>query len=322
MAPERGGPRYCSILVAPPERADWLLAAKKFGADGVMMDLEDMVPMARKREARAAASDAIRQLKDEALGRFVRINGWHSGELIDDLLAITGEGLDGVALPKVEAAHDIKSLDMVLGELERARHLAVGSVEIIPLAETASGMYFYHDLVSASPRVKRAYGVAYNKRTGDAAQCINLKLGPDGREWIPVGVHILLAARAAGVTHIFGGTAPKPDDLEMVRQVAELSRTYGANSAFCIHPSHIPIINEVYSPTQEEVDHARAVLTAAGQAARADGGSSPPVDGEYAGSARIRAALDVIADARTAGMAVGDVPGAELQEGPAEDFRR
>jgi citrate lyase subunit beta / citryl-CoA lyase len=313
MAPQRGGPRYRSILVAAPQHVDWLLAAKKLGADGVMIDLEDMVPLASKREARAAASEVIDQLKGDRLGRFVRINGWHSGELIDDLLAITTEGLDGVALPKVEAAHDIKALDMVLGELERARHLPVGSVEIIPLAETASGMYFYHDLVAASPRVKRAYGVAYNKRTGDAAQCINLKLSPDGTEWIPIGVHILLAARAAGVAHIFGGTAPEPDDLEAVRRVGELSRIYGANSAFCVHPSHIPIINEIYSPTQEEIDHARAVLATASQAAHADGGSPPPVDGEYAGHARIRAALDIIVDARDAGIAVGDLPDIELQ---------
>lgn len=313
MAPQRSGPRYRSILVASPQHADWLLGARKLGADGIMMDLEDMVPAARKREARAAASDVIGQLKNEELGRFVRINGWRSGELIEDLLAITAEGLDGVALPKAEAAHDIKALDMVLGELELARHLPAGSVEIIPLAETASGMYFYHDLVDASPRVKRAYGVAYNKRTGDAAQCINLKLSPDGKEWIPIGAHILLAARAAGVAHIFGGTAPDPDDLAAVRQVAELSRVYGANSAFCIHPSHIPIINEIYSPTREEIDHARAVLATASQAAHADGGSSLPVDGEYAGHERIRAALDLIADARDAGMAVGVVPDIELQ---------
>jgi citrate lyase subunit beta/citryl-CoA lyase len=313
MAPHRGGPRYRSILVAAPQNVDWLLAAKKLGADGVMIDLEDMVPLARKREARAAASDVIDQLKGDRLGRFVRINGWQSGQLIDDLLTVAREGLDCVALPKVETAHDIKALDMVLGELERARRLPLGHIEILPLAETASGMYFYHDLVAASPRVKRAYGVAYNKRTGDAAQCINLKLGPEGREWIPIGVHILLAARAAGVAHIFGGTAPQPDDLEAVRQVAELSRIYGANSAFCIHPSHIPIINEIYSPTQEEIDHARVVLATASQAAHADGGSPLPGDGEYAGLARIRAALDIIADARDAGIAVGDVPDIELQ---------
>lgn len=313
MAPQRGGPRYRSILVAAPQHADWLLAAKKLGADGIMMDLEDMVPRAEKRAARATGRDVIGQLQGDALGRFVRVNGWRSGELIEDLLAIATDGLDGVALPKTEAAHDIKALDLVLGELERARRLPLGHIEIIPLAETASGMYFYHDLVAASPRVKRAYGVAYNKRTGDAAQCINLKLSPDGQEWIPIGAHILLAARAAGVTHIFGGTASQPDDLEAVRQVATLSRTYGANSAFCIHPSHIPIINEIYSPTREEIDHARAVLATASQAAHADGGSSLPVDGEYAGHERIRAALDLIADARDAGMAVGVVPDIELQ---------
>jgi hypothetical protein len=76
MAPQRGGPRFRSILVASPRHADWLLGAKKLGADGIMMDLEDMVPMAGKREARALASDVIGQLKGPRLTGFVRLNSW------------------------------------------------------------------------------------------------------------------------------------------------------------------------------------------------------------------------------------------------------
>lgn len=307
----RGGPRYRSILFLPGHRREAMLESPTSAADAVMFDLEDMVPVGEKARARETTAAAIGALRGEKLGRFVRINGWDTGHLLDDLLVVVVDGLNGVALPKSESADDVKALDRILTELERARGLRPGSIEIVPLAETAAGMWSSHELASASPRVKRYYGVANATQQGDGARSLNLRLSRSGQEWIPVGVHILLAARAAGITHILGATAMEPDDLANARSLAELSKGYGANGALCIHRSHVAILNEVYSPTQAEVDHAREVLIAM-EAAIQRGESSTVVDGELATYSHVRTARDTIRIAEDLGMTVGEVPEIEL----------
>jgi citrate lyase subunit beta/citryl-CoA lyase len=311
MVKERGGPRYRSMLFAPYQKADWLLAGVALGADAVVFDLEDMVPVAQKREARDVTRDGITQLMDQPIGRFVRINGWQTGYLVDDLFAVVTDGLDGVGLPKSESANDVVALDFLLTELEVQRGLPPGHIEIIPFAETASGMFLSYELITASPRVKRYYGVINATQEGDGAHSLNLKLSRDGHEWIPIGTHILLAARAAGVTNILGATAMEPENLVAARQLAELSAAYGANGALVVHPQLIPIINDVYSPSKEEVEHAREVVLAVASGL-GRGESATVFNGEIATYSHVRAALDLLAVAASFGIDVGELPDIEL----------
>lgn len=307
MVGERGGPRYRSILFAPYQRHDWLSDIVALGADAVMCDLEDMVPVPQKPEARDAVTELIHDTQQLPIGRLVRINGWGTGHTVADLMAVVRPGLDCVALPKAETRDDVMAIDRIITELEAERGVPAGHIEILPLAETAAGLHFTYEMAMASPRVRRFYGIANATREGDGARALRLRLGRDGAEWIPIGAQVLVAARAAGVSHIMGATAMEPDNLERARRLAELSFTYGANGALCIHPSHIAILNEVYSPTAQEVDHARAILLAIHEAL-AQGGSSTVVDGETATYSHVRSALDVIELARAAGMPVGELP--------------
>ena len=313
MTAGRGGRRYRSMLFLSGHHLAPMLDSPSSGADAVMFDLEDMVPVAEKATARTTIAHALAALRTERLGRFVRINGWSTGNLLDDLLAIVGAGLDGIGLPKAENVDDVKSLDRILSELERSRGLTPGSIEIIPLAEPAAGMWASFDLASASTRVKRFYGVANATQQGDGARSLNLRLSRSGQEWIPVGVHILLGARAAGITHLLGATAMEPDDLANARALAELSKGYGADGALCIHRSHVPILNEVYSPTAAEIEHSRAMLVTVDAAIR-KGESTAIVDGELATYSHVRTALDMIRMAREMGLPVGPVPDFDIPD--------
>src|SRR5213082_742836 len=87
--------KYRSFLFVPGHRLDWALRAPGLGADAIILDLEDAVPLHRKHEARRQAAEALAALASERIGRFVRVNGWGTGHLVDDLLAVVGPSLDG-----------------------------------------------------------------------------------------------------------------------------------------------------------------------------------------------------------------------------------
>ncbi|UPJ79373.1 hypothetical protein IVB16_32305 [Bradyrhizobium sp. 183] len=146
---------YRSMLYVPGSKLDWMLKAPKYGAAALIFDLEDAVELTQKPMARKSVAIGITELRASPIGRFVRLNGWRTGFLLDDLNSIVIDGLDGVALAKAEDPKDIAALDRVLGELERSRGLPVGRIEICPHAEAAVARYKFYALCMASQRVKR-----------------------------------------------------------------------------------------------------------------------------------------------------------------------
>lgn len=302
---------YRSILFVPGDKLDWMLKAPKYGADALMFDLEDAVELTRKAAARKAVATAIGELCTGPFGRFVRLNGWRTGCLLDDLNAVVIGGLDGVALPKTEVPEDIVALDLVLGELERSRGLPVGRIEILPHAETAVGMYRFYDICMASQRIKRAGGACGPLPGGDSARSLGLQLDDESNEGGAFGAYSVLSARAAGIVHIEGAMTGRLDDLDLVRRNGEKSKRMGASWASAIHPSHIPVINEIYSPSQGEIEEARAIISvfveAVGRGEAAIRYKSKLID--YANA---RAATDLLKRAQAAGIDTGDIPAVEI----------
>ncbi|SDD36075.1 citrate lyase subunit beta / citryl-CoA lyase [Bradyrhizobium brasilense] len=301
---------YRSMLFVPGDKLDWMLKAPKYGADALMFDLEDAVEVTRKPAARNAVATAIKELRTGSFGRFVRVNGWRTGHVLDDLNSVVVEGLDGVALPKVEDPEDIAALDRVLGELERSRGLPVGGIEICGAgAETAVAMYKLYDVCMASQRIKRAGDACGPTPGGDAA--LSLGLNDATEEGIYFGAYSVLQARAAGIVHIGGSMTAQLDDLDLVRRLAQKSKRMGATWAMAIHPSHIPIINEVFSPSQAEVNEAREIISAFAEGV-ARGEGAIRYKSKLLDYANARAAMDVLKAARAAGMDVGTVPPFEI----------
>ncbi|MCK1349588.1 CoA ester lyase [Bradyrhizobium sp. CW7] len=307
----REAPWYRSMLYVPGDKLDWMLKAPKYGADALMFDLEDSVELTRKAGARNAVAEAIRELCTGPFGRFVRLNRWRTGCLLDDLNAVVIDGLDGVALAKTETPEDIAALDLVLGELERSRGLPVGRIEICAHAETAQAIYRLYDICMASQRIKRTGGAGGPTPGGDAARSLGVHLNDATDEGNCFGAYSVLQARAAGILQVEGVMPATVDDIELVRRVGVRSKRMGASFAAAIHPSHIPIINEIYSPSRDEIDEALNVVSIMAEAtARGEGAvryKSAMLD-----YASVRTAMELLKKAQAVGIDVGNVPKVEL----------
>ncbi|SCB55714.1 citrate lyase subunit beta / citryl-CoA lyase [Bradyrhizobium shewense] len=303
---------YRSMLFVPGHKLDWMLKAPKYGSDALILDLEDSVGVAEKPAARNAVAEAIKALRDRPVGLFVRLNGWRTGYLIDDLSAVVDKGLDGVMLSKTEDPEDVTALDLVLGELERSRGLPLGRIEICPYPESAVAMYRLYDICMASQRVKRAGAATGPNPRGDGGRSLGLQYDDEEAvEGVAFGAYSVLQARAAGIVHIEGAMCGQLGDLDLVRRLGKKSKRMGASFGSAIHPSHIPIINEIYSPSQEEVDEARGVVSALAEGI-ARGDAAVRYKSKLIDFANARAAMDVLKKAEAAGMDIGDVPKLEI----------
>ncbi|UPJ79247.1 CoA ester lyase [Bradyrhizobium sp. 183] len=302
---------YRSMLYVPGNKLDWMLKAPKYGADALIFDLEDSVEVSQKAEARKAVAAAIKELSTGPFGRFVRLNGSRTGCLLDDLNAVVIDGLDGVALAKTEDPEDIAALDLLLGNLESSRNMPVGRIEICPHAESAVGMYRMYHLCMASQRVKRAGCSGGPTPGGDGARSLGLQLNDFSDEGIYFGAYSALQARAAGILHVEGAMTARLDDLELVRRIGERSKRMGASWASAIHPTHIPIINEIYSPSQDEINWARDIVSVVAEATTR-GEAAIRYKSTLLDYAHVRTAMNVLKKAQVLGIDVANVPKLEL----------
>jgi len=283
------GPR--SLLIMPANRADMLMKAPTYGADALIFDLEDSVPVAEKGKARELAREFIGRHKSVAT-IYARVNAMQTGMLEDDLDAILIEGLVGIRLPKAESADTIRAVDALIGRLERERGLAEGAILISPSLESAKGAWYAHEILSASPRVRSV--TAGTAQDGDLQADLGYTWTAEGNEVLYVRSRILLAARAAGVEHVIDGTYSNIRDPQGLRVCCEAARRLGYRGKSAIHPNQIETINRVFTPTPQELEYYRRVIEAF-DAAVARGSAATTVDGKLVDYAMAAMAKRVIA---------------------------
>jgi hypothetical protein len=129
-----------SLLFVPGNKAAWMEKAPQYGADALILDLEDSVPHPDKATARTLVRQAIETLSARGQTLYVRVNALETNMTGDDLNAIVGAGLRGLLPPKVETADDVSQLDTLLAYFEHREGLTPGSIELIPTLETAKGI--------------------------------------------------------------------------------------------------------------------------------------------------------------------------------------
>ena len=244
-----------------------LAKAQGLPADQVFLDLEDAVaPLAKP----AARKNIVAALSEGDWGdktRVVRVNDlttpWTYADVIE-VVEGAGAHLDCIMLPKVESAGHIQWLDLTLTQLEKALGLQVGRIGIEAQIENAAGLVNVDAIAAASPRVETIiFGPA------DFMASINMKslvvgaLHPDypGDPFHYVLMRILMAARMYDKQAI-DGPYLQVRDTDGFREVARRSAALGFDGKWVLHPDQIEAANEVYSPSQEDYDHAELILDA------------------------------------------------------------
>jgi citrate lyase subunit beta/citryl-CoA lyase len=289
-----------SLLFVPGNREDWMRKALGYAADALVFDLESAIPRGEAAPARRACRAV---LDEDAPGRplrFVRVSDARSLDQSADLEAVVCPGLHGLLLPQVVGPDDVRALDEALGPREEAAGVPRGSTIIMPLMETASSIRTAYEIATCSPRI--AYMGAGVSRNGDIARSLGYRWTPEGRETLFLRSKVLVDVRAAGIAHPVTGLWGIVEDLDGLRAFAEQSRDLGYEGLMAIHPSHLPIIHEVFTPSAEDIAEWREVIAAMEEAER-EGRGAIRLGGRLIDFAHAETAKRKLSAARNLGVA-------------------
>ena len=266
-----------SALFAPGNRPDRAAKALALGADCVILDLEDAVPIAEKEATRSV----VRKVLDENPGKriYVRVNALTTPYARDDIASLGSKNLAGVMLPKVESAADLVEFNRLLCAMEKEAGLKEGGLEIISICETAKGLEEIYPIASVKTSPARDIIVAF----GAADYCLDLgiKMTRDGAETDYPRVRLPIACRAAGI-------APPLDspwmvdlkDLDGMYADARKAKANGFQGKICIHPNQVQPCHEVFTPTEAEITQARRIIEAFEEGER-QGQAAIQLDGKF-----------------------------------------
>ena len=300
-----------SNLAVPGSSPKMLDKARGLAADQVFMDIEDAVAPIAKPEARRNIVAALNEGGYEGKVRSVRVNDWTTQWTYADVVEVVegaGANLDCIMLPKVQTADQVVALDLLLTQIEKSVGLEVGRIGIEAQIENALGLINIDAIAQASPRIETLiFGPA------DFMASINMKSlvvgeqppGYDvGDAYHYILMRILMAARAYDKQAI-DGPYLGIKDLEGYARVAGRSAALGFDGKWVLHPGQIDVANEVYSPRQDDFDHAELILDAYDFYTSAAGGAKGAVmlGDEMIDEASRKMALVVSAKGRAAGMA-------------------
>jgi citrate lyase subunit beta / citryl-CoA lyase len=299
-----------SNLAVPGSSAKMLEKAKGLPADQIFMDLEDSVAPIAKPEARKNVVAALNEGGYEDKVRVVRVNDLTTAWTYSDVVEVVekaGQNLDCIMLPKVQTGAQVQWLDMTLTQIEKTMGFEVGRIGIEAQIENALGLVNVDEIAQASPRVETIiFGPA------DFMASINMKSLVVGEQ--PPGYdvgdayhyilsRILMAARAYDKQAI-DGPYLQIRDLEGYKRVAGRSAALGFDGKWVLHPGQVDAANEVYSPRQDDYDHAEMILDAYAYFTSAEGGAKGAVmlGDEMIDEASRKMALVIAGKGRAAGM--------------------
>lgn len=261
-----------SWMFVPGHRQRMIEKALGLGADAIMLDIEDGVAPGEKDTARKLIGEALgRERLSGSPARFVRINAIGHARMDADLEAVVRPGLDGLVLPKVETAEEVLKVEATVREREPALKIERDSVKLLIAIESPKGLLNAPAIAACSPRV---VGLMFGAE--DFGREMGLPTAREGeaRDMLYARSAMAVAASSARVQAV-DGVWVDLKDAEGLRGFARQSRRLGFSGMSLIHPSQIDPINNVFSPTPEEIDYAQQVVQAYEEAvARGDGSIS------------------------------------------------
>ena len=245
-----------SLLYVPGNMPSMLQNIPLFNCDGVIIDLEDAVPLSEKDAARILVKRFLENYTERNKEVLVRINPLDSKWGLDDLRVVLPALPDGVRLPKADTPEIVERLDTLLTEFEEELELDIGRFHILPSIESARGILNATGIASTS---KRVFALAFGAEDYTASMEIERTKG--GEELFNARTRVLWAARAAGIQAIDSIFADV-NDMEGLRRETELIKRLGYTGKSLVNPRQIDVVHEVFAPKQEEIDYALQVIDA------------------------------------------------------------
>ncbi len=279
-----------SMLMTPAARPEMVAKAASYRPDAVVLDLEDATPVDLKERARDAVNAYLSGPHDVPTG--VRVNAWGTGMLEEDLDAIVTPHLSYVRLPKTETADDVIRLDEALTRLELRHGLPAGEIGIAASTESAFGIMNAAAISVSSPRLLTMG--AGSAEDGDLQRDLGCEWTEDGIGFLYARSALLMAARGAGVPFVTEGSYAAIRDLEGLRRHSEHIRRLGFDGRAAIHPTQIPVINAVFTPSAERIAYYRRMREAF-LAAEAEGVAAIDFEGKLVDYAMLKAADRILA---------------------------
>ena len=279
-----------SLLYCPGDDREMMEKAVETDADTVIFDLEDAVAPAAKTEARETVRSLLDDLRIESPERCVRINPYDDGGRAD-VEAVVGDVSappDSIALPKVDDATTVAALADHLSALDAP------DVDIVPLIETASGVIAADEIASAAGVDAVAYG------DQDFTADIGATVTADKTESLYARQRIVVAAAAAGVDAI-DTVFTDIGDRDGLREQAEFVVSLGFDGKLAIHPDQVPVINDAFTPTDDQLEWAEKVIDGQERATESEKGVFT-VDGQMIDPPLVERARTFVARAEAAGL--------------------
>jgi citrate lyase subunit beta/citryl-CoA lyase len=262
-----------SLLFAPGNHARRVEKALGLAADGVILDLEDAVAISEKATTRATVVEAFGRPRVGKL--YVRVNALTTEWCHGDIGAVVQAGLDGIILPKVEHAHELRTAEWLIANLERERGLPAGAIDLIPIIETALGISNLKRICRSGTRTKRlAFGA------GDFTLDMGMVWSRSEAELLPYRSACVLESRAAGLDPPMDTVWADLRDNEGFVASARHAAQIGFQGKMCIHPDQIAAANAAFSPDEAAVKQATRIVEAFDKA-EAQGLASIQLDGQF-----------------------------------------
>ena len=245
-----------SLLYVPGNMPSMLQNIPLFHCDGVIIDLEDAVPLSEKDAARILVKRFLENYTERNKEVLIRINPLDSKWGYDDLKVVLPALPDGIRLPKADTPEIVERLDTLLTEFEEELELDIGRFRILPSIESALGILNAKGIARTSNRV---FALAFGAEDYTASMEIERTAG--GEELFNARTRVLWAAKAAGIQAIDTIFADV-NDMEGLRRETELIKRLGYTGKSLVNPRQIDVVHEVFAPKQEEIDYALQVIDA------------------------------------------------------------
>lgn len=289
-----------TMLFMNAQRPGLIKDAYVYGADSIMLDLEDAVAENQKDSARFSLYHALKEVDYGDTEVIVRINGLDTPHWREDVRVCVAGGADGLRIAKTESAQDVRAVEEATLAAEREFGVEEGRTLLMAAIESPRGVLNAYEICTASPRL---FGVAISG--GDYRKCMQVKVVPGGIEMLAARGHLLIAARAAGV-QCFDTVFTNLDDDEGFRAEVQQNKDMGFDGKSLINPRQIPIVHEMLAPTQKEIADAEKIVRAFRE--NADKGVGVfTINGKMVDVAFVPGAERVIRLAKASGVYEGDL---------------